>query len=79
MGNEVENFIRRKAQRHGANHSRHYRHVVELANSTVDAKPLDARAGFEVDDLHPAPGFGVRIPELLVQREPLEALVARLG
>ena len=78
MGDETENFVGGKADRHWARHARHHAEIVEFGHGSVDAEPVRAGARVEVDHLQAAPGLGVRLGELAVECKPLEAVVAGL-
>jgi len=79
VGDKPENLIGGEAERHGPHDLRHDAEIVELGHGAIDAEPVHASPGIEVDHLHPAPWLGVRLGELLVETQSLEALIARLG
>ena len=78
MGDQAQNFIGRETERHRPHYARHHAEIVKLADRAVDAEPMDASARVEVDHLHAAPGLRVGLGELPVERQALEALIARL-
>ena len=73
---QAENFVAGEAERHRAHRTLHHAHVVQLC---FDAEPMGADAGVEVDDLHAAPGLGIRFHELGGESEAFKALIAWLG
>src|SRR5580698_2290930 len=79
MGDERVGLGRRGADRHRTGEAGEHGYIVELADGAIDAEPVDAGSFAQIDDLNPAPGVGIGGGEALVERQPLEALVARLG
>ena len=55
----------------------HNRHVEDLLDPAVNAKPFGAHTPGQVDDLDTAPRLAVGVDEPLIKRKPLKALVAR--
>jgi hypothetical protein len=56
-----------EAERHGPHHARYDAEIVKLPHRPIDAEPMHANGGIEVDYLHTAPGLRIRLGELLVE------------
>ena len=63
---------------HGTGNAGQQSDVEDLRDGAIDAKPLDAVAAGDIDDLNPAPGLRIRLSKPVIQGKTLEALVARL-
>ena len=66
--------------RHGARRAYYHFQIVKFADCAIDAEPVDAGAVAEINDLHPAPGFRVRVLQPPVQGQPVGVqFVGRAG
>lgn len=55
------------------------RDVEDLFNRAINAEPFGAGPFGQINDLDPAPWFAVGVFQLLIERQPFKAFVARLG
>ena len=75
MRDKGQDVIVCESQCRGLAASWHNGYVIKLGYGAVDSEPLNTCPGPEVDDLHAAPGLGVRQAQAAAEVEPLESAV----
>ncbi len=75
---ELDDFGCAGADGHGACMAGDDRDVKDLFDRAIYAEPFGAYPFGQIDDLDPAPGFAVGVFQLLIERQPFKASVARL-
>ena len=76
---ELDNFGCVGADGHGACVDGDGGDVKELFDRAINAEPFGAGPFGQISDLDAAPWFAVGVFQLLIQRQPFKAFVARLG
>ena len=77
--NELDNLGCVGADGHGACMAGDDGDVKELFDRAINAEPFGAGPFGQINDLDAAPWFAVDVFQLLIQRQPFKAFVARLG
>jgi hypothetical protein len=76
---ELDDFGCVGADGHGAGMDGDDRDVKDLFDRAINAEPFGACSFGQINDLDPAPWFAVGVFQLLIERQPFKAFVARFG